>query len=52
MYVQAESTPGHIVILLQVIVSQQLDLPIRQAASIIFKQLLHKGWDPKNGMRS
>eukprot|EP00959_Pyramimonas_sp_CCMP1952_P097749 2042983-Pyramimonas_sp.AAC.1 len=48
----AEHTPGHIVILLQVIVAQQLDLSIRQAASIHFKQLLHKGWEPKSGVCS
>jgi len=46
---QAQVLPGHLVTVLQVIVAPQLDLAIRQAASIHFKQILSKGWEPKEG---
>lgn len=47
---QAQVLPGHLVTVLQVIVAPQLDLAIRQAASIHFKQILSKGWEPKEGI--
>ena len=38
---------GHVVGLMQVAVAAQAELPMRQAASIQFKTLVGKGWDPR-----
>lgn len=38
---------GHVVGLMQVAVAAQAELPMRQAASIHFKNLVAKGWEPR-----
>ena len=38
---------GHVVGLMQVAVAPQAELPMRQAASIHFKNLVAKGWEPR-----
>ena len=38
---------GHVVGLMQVAVAPQAELPMRQAASIHFKNLVAKAWDPR-----
>jgi len=38
---------GHVVGLMQVAVAAQAELPMRQAASIHFKNLVGKAWDPR-----
>jgi hypothetical protein len=46
---QAQTAPGHLLNVLQVIAAPQCDMSVRQAGSIHFKQILTKGWDPKHG---
>lgn len=44
---QYSYSKGHVVGLMQVAVAAQAELPMRQAASIHFKNLVAKGWEPR-----
>ncbi|XP_051118176.1 importin beta-like SAD2 [Andrographis paniculata] len=43
---QIEHAPGHLVRLLQIIVQKNLDMAVRQVASISFKNFIAKNWAP------
>ncbi|EFJ12043.1 hypothetical protein SELMODRAFT_158348 [Selaginella moellendorffii] len=46
---QCELAEGHLVRLLQIIVSTNLELSVRQIASIYFKNVLSREWSPRDG---
>lgn len=43
---QFQYTPQHLVRLLQIIVDNNYDMAVRQAASIHFKNFIAKNWSP------
>lgn len=44
--VQFQYTPQHLVRLLQIVVNGNLDIAVRQVASINFKNFVAKNWSP------
>lgn len=47
--VQYELAPGHVVNLLRVAGEPSVDLGVRQVASISFKQVAKRHWEPNGG---